>query len=291
MQPDGLPAVPLRSTRHVLVVDDEPHILADLQRWLGESGWSVTAVETSGDALRAVRSCRFSIAVVDWFLGAEFDGIRLGRVLHRRWGIPFLLISGYLTPPVVVEATRAGALDVIDKPLGQWRFLTIFERMASKVMNDGIRPARFSTTTANSVEAVPSELCAAPRRWARFVFGACKSAVDPRTTAIWARVVAVGASTIEATCDLCGVETHDSRDLGRFLWAIGSNRTGSVPLRDLFEVADKRTLERLFDRAGLARNARIVPLKDFLTRQTFIPTTKPCLHELTHLAANSPIFF
>jgi hypothetical protein len=48
----------------------------------------------------------------------------------------------------------------------------------------------------------------------------------------------------------------------------------------------------LFRRAGLSPSARTVTsLHDFFRNQTFIPTTKSCLHTLAHMAANSPFFF
>jgi len=153
MHHDGFPAGLQASSRRVLVVDDEAHILADLRRWLEQAGWSVTVAQTSSEALRAAQSCSFSVAVVDWRLSSGDEGIRLGRVLHRRWGVPFLLISGYLSTPVVVEAIKAGALDVIDKPLSENRFLTLFQKAAS-VLDDVVRPASFVARTPECVQVV-----------------------------------------------------------------------------------------------------------------------------------------
>src|SRR5687768_9795861 len=113
--------------RRVLVVEDEPEMLQRLGRWFGAAGWMTVCVSSPEGAMRAVRRGSFDVAIIDYRLNEADDGIRLGRTLLRRYGLPFILISGYLTTPRVVEAVRAGALDVVEKPLAEDRFLTAVE--------------------------------------------------------------------------------------------------------------------------------------------------------------------
>lgn len=96
---------------------------------------------------------------------------------------------------------------------------------------------------------------------------------------------------IDETCRLCGVSALDSKDLARILRAIARSRQTEGPWSIHLAVADGRTLKGLCGRAGLASHARQVSLREFLANQKLIPTSKPCLRELCHLAANSPLFF
>jgi CheY-like chemotaxis protein len=263
-----------------------------MDAWLVKAGWSTTCVQSTSEALRAIRGGGFRIAVIDYRLETDDDGIRLGRLLSREHGIPFLLISGYLDTSRVVEAMRAGALDVIDKPLTESRFIMLLERASATV---GWPPAdltRAELHPATEHPAIASELRTMYSRWAATVLGICDAKDDPYKVVFWAHEVGISTSMIEETCRLCHVTPRDSKNLGRFLRAISlaDKSSGRPPLSEFLRVLDERTLDALFECAGLTRDVSAVPLRAFLLNQHFIPTSRPCLHELAHLAANSPYF-
>jgi len=269
------------SSRRLLLVDDEVSILTEMRLWLEGAGWTVTCAESAEEALTMARTFLFAVAVLDNRLQSRDEGIRLGRILRRDFGVPFLLISGYLDTSVVVDAMKSGALDVVDKPLTRNRFLAVLEQSIS---GDRIE------SRANQSESAHAELAVVTARWARMVLSACESHDDPRTVPLWGHVIGASAGTIEATCRLCDVKAHDARDLGRVLRALSRSRNGTIPCRCHFAIADDRTLRNLFERAGLHWDATTVPLRPFLLRQQFVEASKPCLRELAHLAANSKFF-
>jgi CheY-like chemotaxis protein len=289
---DSRPLHPQEASKpgRILVVDDEATVRLTVSSWLGSAGWNVVCAESPPEALRAAKDPGLVLAVVDYRFDNQDEGIRLGRALRRRWGIPFLLISGYLDTTVVVNAMKAGALDVVDKPLSAPRFLAVLDR----AMKDASRFQSAVELTApipGQAEASASELRAATIRWSRLVLKACNAPVDPRTVPLWGHLVGVSAGTIEETCRLCDVKPIESRDLGRMLRAMAISRATSTAVRVHLDVADERTLDGLLDRAGLRWDSAEVSLRSFFASQKFVPVSRQCLRELAHLCANSPLFF
>lgn len=293
----GLNQAPRQShlvkSRPVLVVDDEPRVLATLGRWLQEDGWHTVCVSSASEAIQAAESRDFCLAVIDYRLKNRSQGIELGETLRRARGLAFVIISGFLNTSVIVEAMRAGAVDVIDKPTTQTKFVKLIASSAATLASsDHVTTTIGSGPMSPNDERVSTALTGSVgNRWARIVLKACESVEDPRTVPLWARSSGVSTATVEETCRLCRVTAHDSRDLGRFLRALALSRKTGVLLRDHLAVADERTLASLFQKARVSRDASYVPLDAFLPHQLFVPSSAACLRELAHLAANSRFFF
>jgi two-component system nitrogen regulation response regulator NtrX len=107
--------------KRVLVVDDEENIGRSLKLVLEREGYSVAAVGTCAEG-RAY-SNRVDAYLLDVRL-PDGSGIELLRHL-RQTGVdaPVVMISGHGTIADAVEATRAGAFDFLEKPLGRDRVL------------------------------------------------------------------------------------------------------------------------------------------------------------------------
>jgi len=100
----------------VLVVDDDGGLLAAYQRSLGRS-YTVLLAKTTAEALELARQHRPDVAIVDYQLKNE-SGIELVRALKSLdRNIFAVLISGYASVEVAVAAMRAGADDVLPKPI------------------------------------------------------------------------------------------------------------------------------------------------------------------------------
>lgn len=280
--PSALGSMPAARTRTALIVDDEEHVLSTLLAWLSRLGWQVVCTHSISEALRVSRDPTLTIALVDYRLTSGDDGIRLGRVLRQRRGIPFVLISGYLRPSVVVQAMKAGALDVLEKPLAESEVQGFFRGLLEQEGHD-IEP---QPTDVN-----PTDSDAIATKWSKMVLKACHSRRDPRTVSLWANSIGVSATTIDEACRLCGVRAHASRDIARFLRALALSKRRDSLLRSHFAIADKRTIDSLFQRAGVPFNSRFMGPQMFFRNQTLIDKTKPCLQELAHRCANSPLFF
>jgi len=110
----------------ILIVDDDPGTLASLARAFALEGFTAL---TAGSAARALE--RLAEEPVDAVLSDVVmpgtDGLELlERIRERGRGVPVVLMSGQASLETAVKATRLGALDFVEKPVGLDRlFLTL----------------------------------------------------------------------------------------------------------------------------------------------------------------------
>jgi DNA-binding NtrC family response regulator len=100
----------------VLVVDDEPGVLAMLQKLLSLHNLEVSGVLTGQEALALLARERFGCLLVDKNL-PDVSGLEVLRAARQRQ--PFcacLLMTGYPNTESVIEAMRLGAVDYLAKP-------------------------------------------------------------------------------------------------------------------------------------------------------------------------------
>jgi DNA-binding NtrC family response regulator len=107
----------------ILIVDDDQGTLASLSRAFALEGY--TAV-TSSSAARALE--RLQEEPVDAILSdvvmPEMDGLEfLAKVKEKAPEVPVILMSGQATVETAMKATRLGALDFVEKPVGLDRLL------------------------------------------------------------------------------------------------------------------------------------------------------------------------
>jgi two-component system, response regulator PdtaR len=267
----------------VLVVDDDESVLIEVCKLLETFRMASATASSTADALRIAASMRIDVALIDWRLSAEDDGIVLGRSLWRNHSIPFVLFSGFLDTETTGTAYKRGAADVIDKPIRRGRLLAAVRlALGHRHRTPSKGSERHSSHTGSD---------SISRRWAKMVVRACHSDDDPKTEPDVAKAGNVSTSVYRRDCDECGIEPRDGRDFIRLLRANGlAQRKGST-LRSQLGTLDPRTVRRLFERAGLPIDSRFIPLRKFFVTQRLIPTTKECLRELAHMAANDPLFF
>ncbi|MGH9888975.1 MAG: sigma-54-dependent transcriptional regulator, partial [bacterium] len=107
----------------ILIVDDDPGTLASLSRAFALEGY--TAVTASSGARGLERLGEEPIdAVLSDVVMPEMDGLAfLEEVRRRAPDVPVILMSGQATVDTAVRATRLGALDFVEKPIGLDRLL------------------------------------------------------------------------------------------------------------------------------------------------------------------------
>src|SRR6266540_3267338 len=102
---------------HILVVDDEKHILMVLREALMHFGYRVTCAGSGAEALAAVRSELFDAAITDIRM-PDMSGLDLLREIKRQdESIEVIVMTGYPTITSAVEALKEGAYDYLSKPL------------------------------------------------------------------------------------------------------------------------------------------------------------------------------
>lgn len=103
--------------RTLLLVDDDRLVLDAMSAWLREQGYEVIAASGREAAIRELEQRRFDLVLADIRL-ADGDGFEI--LAHCRGRHPqttVILITGYATVETGIEALRAGAFDLLTKPL------------------------------------------------------------------------------------------------------------------------------------------------------------------------------
>ncbi len=110
-------------SRHIVVIDDEPNIGSSLRLILEGEGYRVTVCDTVARFERERRFIRPDVLLLDVRL-PDGNGIDVLRGLRQADDpVPVVMISGHATIRDAVDATRSGALDFLEKPLGRDRVL------------------------------------------------------------------------------------------------------------------------------------------------------------------------
>jgi len=105
------------SSPHILLVDDDYHLASSLGQWLIELGYDVDVANDLSQARHHLGGRPFDLIITDLRLGGEdgFDLIRYATKQHPDTAV--LVMTGYATPDTAVEAVRAGAFDLLTKPV------------------------------------------------------------------------------------------------------------------------------------------------------------------------------
>ncbi|MSQ71916.1 MAG: sigma-54-dependent Fis family transcriptional regulator [Betaproteobacteria bacterium] len=113
----------------ILVVDDEIGIRELLSEILSDEGHTVRLAENATRARAERARARPDLVLLDIWM-PDADGI----TLLKEWAaggqltMPVIMMSGHGTIETAVEATRIGAMDFLEKPIGLQKLLTTVKR-------------------------------------------------------------------------------------------------------------------------------------------------------------------
>lgn len=78
----------------ILVVDDDPDVVAACRLVLEREGYSVEGAANADDGLRAIKSLRPDLLVLDVMMEEPDDGLRLARQLRREgYDLPIVMLT------------------------------------------------------------------------------------------------------------------------------------------------------------------------------------------------------
>ena len=110
-------------SRRILVVDDEENIGRSLRMILEREGYQFNALSSATELRAFPDRSRIDLFLLDVRL-PDANGIDVLReLIANDITAPVIMISGHATIAHAVEATRAGAFDFLEKPLGRDRVL------------------------------------------------------------------------------------------------------------------------------------------------------------------------
>jgi two-component system response regulator FixJ len=118
--------------QHIFFLDDEPTIREVVKETLEDSKFKVTCFGNPFECLAQLRSQKCDLLITDLKM-PEKDGIELLiDVQHLAPWVPVLIITGYGDIPTAVKATKAGAVDFIEKPLDKKNFVRKIQSILKK---------------------------------------------------------------------------------------------------------------------------------------------------------------
>lgn len=111
---DGM-SMPEKRSR-VLVVEDDPEMLALLCEHLEAEGYSAMGTSRGTDAIARLRSAEFDVVLTDLKM-PDVDGMEVLRIARESPPeIPVILVTAFGTIETAIQAIRHGAYDYVTKP-------------------------------------------------------------------------------------------------------------------------------------------------------------------------------
>lgn len=109
--------------QQILIVDDQPGILATLSSILEDEGYKALRTDSGEEALRIYREQRPDVVFLDIWL-PDRDGLETLQALRDLDpAAAVVMISGHGTTSTAVRAIKLGAYDYIEKPLSYQRVM------------------------------------------------------------------------------------------------------------------------------------------------------------------------
>jgi DNA-binding response OmpR family regulator len=121
------------STREVLIVEDEPDMVATYERLLRRHGYRTIAARSRAAGLAAIEIGPPDLLIVDLRLsdGDGLDVVRAARALATP--PPVIVVSGFTSGASREAATLAGAIAVLNKPFST----EAFTKLVRAILEDG----------------------------------------------------------------------------------------------------------------------------------------------------------
>jgi DNA-binding response OmpR family regulator len=136
------------SRTRVLVVDDDPKIVAALRLYLEHAGYEVAAAADGQRAIATARTFHPDLVVLDVML-PKGDGLTVCRTLRSESTVPILFLTARATEEDRLEGLDLGADDYVTKPFSPRELVARVRAILRRVRGDedaeerpAARPAR-----------------------------------------------------------------------------------------------------------------------------------------------------
>lgn len=126
--------------KEILIVDDEVGIRELLSEILQDEGYRVSLAENAGEARSYRLRTQPALVLLDIWM-PDTDGVTLLRewAANGQLTMPVVMMSGHGTIETAVEATKVGAFDFLEKPVGLQKLLSTVTRALKTAAGHGPR--------------------------------------------------------------------------------------------------------------------------------------------------------
>lgn len=128
-----------RSGAHILVVDDEPHIVELVRYNLVREGFQVSVAYDGHEALQQARSCGPDLIILDLML-PYVDGLEVCRQLRRETAVPILVLTAKDSEHDRILGLDLGADDYVTKPFSPRELVARVRAILRRVGRERERP-------------------------------------------------------------------------------------------------------------------------------------------------------
>ena len=282
------------SNARILIVDDEPDVLAFMQQLLEQKGYDVDTATSGAKALDVLAEKAPALLITDLRM-PDLDGIQLlARIREQNRQLPGIVLTAAGDVATAVRAMRAGFADYLTKPVDVGALLLSVERALERrdlrtdaenlrgqldaLSNEGLdgllgtslpmqrvyRMARQAAPTRATV-LVTGEPGTGKGQVAR-VIHALSTRRNAPFVVLHCAALAVGPLEVELFGHEQGAFTGaDKRRVGRIEQADGGtlflDEIGSIPVATqlkLLRLLEERTLERVGDNASIPVDVRVI---------------------------------
>jgi DNA-binding NtrC family response regulator len=102
--------------KKVLVIDDEAIVRLSCERALGQEGYEVTVAASGREGIEFLEKDTFGLVLLDLKM-PDIDGVEVLNKINEKWpDTKVIMITGYSTVEIAVQALRLGAYNFIEKP-------------------------------------------------------------------------------------------------------------------------------------------------------------------------------
>ncbi len=122
--------------KKILIVDDEPNSLKVLSATLKKAGFEVGTAMSGEEAVEQFNSDSYSLVLSDYKMPGMDGAELLRRIQATAPTVPFILMTGYGSIELAVEAMRDGAYSFLTKPLNMEALVSITKE-ALRVLDEG----------------------------------------------------------------------------------------------------------------------------------------------------------
>ena len=116
----------------ILIVDDDEKLRGIIKKILEGAGYTIIEAKNGNEALRMFESNEVNLMILDIVIPGLNGIFVFKKAIEIKPGVPVIIITGYGTIPLAVEATKLGAFDFLEKPFSEERLLLVVKNALKK---------------------------------------------------------------------------------------------------------------------------------------------------------------